>query len=44
MCLVSMPNSTEVNINLQELTSKNFAVYRPRKDIPFKTKIDKSIP
>ena len=23
---------------------KNFAVYRPRKDIPFKTKIDKSIP
>ena len=23
---------------------KNFAVYRPRKDILFKTKIDKSIP
>ena len=40
MCLVSMPKSTEVNINSQELV-KNFAVHRPRKDILFKTKIDK---
>ena len=38
-CL-SQRKSVLINIR----TCKNFAVYHPRKDILFKTKIDKSIP
>ena len=41
MCLESMPKSIEVNIISKSL--KNFAVYRPRKDILLKAKIDKPV-
>ena len=41
MCVVSMPKSTESILITR--ACENFAVHRPRKDILFKTKIDKPI-